>query len=394
MEKHREKNDVITKKGSAIAYCAGYFEQQKRRYSHGVIMIDDKQQEHEICGSGMNEKYLESQNLAGEIFGVLNAMDWAVSNGFSKLMIYCQNEQLAKWLTGEEKAESRAAKMLSIIFTTKYAALLQITVQHQKIQSENLGKAVELANKALTEGKRIPVSGDHWFVVDAVDLEKTKSLIKSLKNEIETLEIEEIDDSSKLCYKLTLAADQLAVTLFKSTQQSLLVRGKDSILFQVFVTHLNENADIKIEKVLSDAYRKRIDPLVLDQQVAAFFSTLPADFTKTTVAFIRQSVINLTCFIGGEEALQYVLPSMVAMETWLKANLSKDEADKAVEEYFSRVLRYQGPLRESRKLFHALITSKGLAAKVITTKAEADTMIRNTLFDLNSCAMIAKLDTP
>jgi len=382
LKKHESKNEGFAKNGYAVAYCAGSFDLEKRRYSHGVLIIDDKQHEHEICGSGMNEKYIDAQNLAGEIFGVLNAMDWAISNGFDKLLIYTQTEQIGKLLNGVEKAESRAAKMLRIIFETKYADLLEIEIQTAIHLSEYATKAEELAKKSLTEGKRFPVSGDNWFVVDDIETEKITSMIKIMKSEIEALETEEIDEPNKLRYNLTLATHKLTVTLFKSARQNLLVRGMDSILFQVFVTYLNEHVDIVIEKVLSDAYRKRIDPLVLDQQVAAFIPAIPPTLSKTVVRLIRQAVINLT-YSKGEQYLHYGIPVLNAMEVLLKTNFSDQDIAEVINEF-----KQMGKLtsnKQSGEFINDFATSKGA-----TSKEAIDTFIRNTLYELNEC--IVKLN--
>jgi len=378
LKKHESKNEGFAKSGYAVAYCAGSFDLEKRRYSHGVLIIDDKQHEHEICGSGMNEKYLDAQNLAGEIFGVLNAMDWAISNGFDKLLIYSQTEKIGKWLNGDEKAESRAAKMLRIIFDSKYADILQVEIKPTIPLSECATKAEELAKKSLTEGKRFPVSGDNWFVVDDIETEKITSMIKIMKSEIEALETEEIDEPNKLRYNLTFANQKLTVTLFKSARKNLLVRGKESILFQVFVTYLNEHVDILIEKGLSDAYRKRIDSHVLDQQVAVFIPVMPSAVAKETVRLIRQAVLNLTNLKEGEEYLQFVIPALKAIEVLLKTSFSEADVAKVFEKI------NENEQQSSRKLSGEFISDLA-TAKCITNKVVANTALRNVLYDLNEC---------
>jgi ribonuclease HI len=382
LKKHEGKNEGFAKNGYAVAYCAGHFDLEKKRYSHGVLIIDDKQQEHEICGSGMNEKYLDAQNLAGEIFGVLNAMDWAISNGFDKLLIYSQTEQIGKWLNGDEKAESRAAKMLRIIFETKYADILEIEIQTAIHLSECAKKAEELAKKALVEGKRFPVAGDNWFVIDAIETEKIKSIIKIMKSEIEALETEEIDEPNKLRYNLTFANQKLTVTLYKTSRKNLLVRGQESILFQVFVTYLNEHVEIVIEKVLSDAYRKRIDSYVLDQQVAVFIPVMPSTVAKETVRLIRQAVINLT-YSKGEQYLHYGIPVLKAMEVLMKTNFSDQDIAEVFYEFKQMGKHVSNKL--SGEFINDFATSKGAASKEAT-----DTFIRNTLYELNEC--IVKLN--
>lgn len=87
--------------GYLVAFCDGSFDKELNRYSYGVIIIDNSYVETPLCGYGSNPKYIASNNIVGEIFGVINALDWAVSNGYDKIKIYHDYEGLSKWLSGE-----------------------------------------------------------------------------------------------------------------------------------------------------------------------------------------------------------------------------------------------------------------------------------------------------
>ncbi len=83
-----------------------------------MLLIDSDLKENELCGYFNNPKYLPNMNIAGEIFGVIYALDWAVSNGYSKIKIYHDYEGIQKWASGEWKAESEIAKTL-LLFPKK-----------------------------------------------------------------------------------------------------------------------------------------------------------------------------------------------------------------------------------------------------------------------------------
>ena len=144
------KNDISN--GHIVAFCDGSFDNEKKRYSYGVLIIDKNFKEHEICGSSNNPKYLSSHNIIGEVLGAINAMDWAVSNGYDKLKIYHDYEGLSKWLTGEWDAKSVVASMFVYIYTSKFADLIHVTFEKVKGHSNNKynDKADKLAKKALT----------------------------------------------------------------------------------------------------------------------------------------------------------------------------------------------------------------------------------------------------
>ena len=45
--------------------------------------------------------------LLVKFFGVINAFDWAISNGYEKLKIYHDYEGLSKWITNEWCAKAK-----------------------------------------------------------------------------------------------------------------------------------------------------------------------------------------------------------------------------------------------------------------------------------------------
>ena len=83
-----------------MAFTDGSFDDTLKRYSYGVVFVTPEGSEDHICGYGSNEKYLSSKNIIGEIFGVINALDWAISNNYQKIKIYHDYEGLSKWVSG------------------------------------------------------------------------------------------------------------------------------------------------------------------------------------------------------------------------------------------------------------------------------------------------------
>lgn len=91
-------NDIS--QGYIVAFSDGSYEKTLNRYSYGVLIINKEQTQITLCGYGNNEKYISSNNIIGEILGVINALDWAISNGYSKIKIYHDYEGLSKWISG------------------------------------------------------------------------------------------------------------------------------------------------------------------------------------------------------------------------------------------------------------------------------------------------------
>lgn len=82
--------------GYLVAFTDGSYDENFKRYSYGVSFIRPDRREENICGFGCNQEYIDSKNIIGEIFGVINALDWAISNEFEKIKIYHDYEGLSK----------------------------------------------------------------------------------------------------------------------------------------------------------------------------------------------------------------------------------------------------------------------------------------------------------
>lgn len=108
------------KAGYLVAFTDGSYDKDLSRYSYGVVFILPDGTEKSVCGYGSNEEYLDSNNIIGEIFGVINAFDWAISNGYEKLKIYHDYEGLSKWITGEWSAKAKVSQMFVSLYKAKF----------------------------------------------------------------------------------------------------------------------------------------------------------------------------------------------------------------------------------------------------------------------------------
>ena len=321
--KEKIKEDI--KNGYIVAYTDGSFDKDLQRYSYGVVIIDDKMQEFSLCGYGDNKKYLSSNNIIGEIFGVINAMDWAVSNGYCMLKVYHDYEGLSKWISGEWKASSDAAKMYVSIYNEKFDGVLDVEFVKVKGHSNNSynDKADALAGSALQDRKRVAVQGDHWFSIPHFkkeDLETMMDLIKEVDQNISVV-IETY--GLRTIYRLRLHSDRLTVTHFNSGAHKILVQGQPTLLFQIVVAVLSELEDIRFERVLGNAYRRSIDKEKVDAAYNATVPVFPADYPANNKKFIRQAIINLQYYIDCEDYAQYAFPALRALEGHIKYLIQK-----------------------------------------------------------------------
>lgn len=392
--------------GYVVAFCDGSFDNKRKRYSFGVFIIDIDGGEYEICSSGANPEYVESHNIIGEILGAVNAMDWAVSNSRDKIKIYHDYEGIAKWITGEWKAKSLVAKKFISIYSEKYEGVLEVAFQKVKGHSNNTynNKADELARRALSENSRVPISGDNWFSVPYCKENELLEIIKLMSEDYPEIKTSEENRANSKLYKLTLEKNKLSVTLFNN--KKLLIQGANTVLFQIFITYVNELLGVQEKNVFSSAYRKAVDIKVVDEGISNICPTFPPSYPDTIKRLIRQSIINLNYFIVCEDYSQYVFPACRALEGHIKylftlVNISTTsiqlgshfEKDPSTNTYYLPVSKTSDVSLRSRledcynyynttrhTLFHfGDILGSTDSTRIVETKEEADELIKKCL---------------
>lgn len=86
----------------AIAYVDGTFNHSKNMYGCGaIIIVGDK--EIELMANGNDSKYVNLQNVAGELNAVKLAVDWCINNDMEEVVIYHDFEGISNFLNKEPK---------------------------------------------------------------------------------------------------------------------------------------------------------------------------------------------------------------------------------------------------------------------------------------------------
>ena len=135
-------------KDIAIAYVDGSFNISTGEFGYGVIFFYNGEEIHLL--EGFNDPSLATmRNVAGEIKGSEAAMKYAVANGIPKLNIYHDYEGVARWCTGEWKANKEG----TIAYKNYYESIKdKVSVEFIKVKGHSGDKyndlADELAKKA------------------------------------------------------------------------------------------------------------------------------------------------------------------------------------------------------------------------------------------------------
>lgn len=327
-EAYLEERDIWVEKiskdnaeGFLVAFTDGSFDKDINRYSYGVQFILPNGQESDVCGYGCNQSYIESNNIIGEIFGVINALDWAISNNYEKIRIYHDYEGLLKWISGEWVAKSEAAKMYVEVYKLKFKDFLQIEFikvpGHSNIIYNE--KADHLAKSALVDKKKVAIKGDNWFTIPYFKQSDFEAFVQIIEESGDSITHTVNDNADKIIYKFKMNSDSVTVTLFKTGKHKLLLQGKNCYLFQVVTSTIIElYDDSQVEQILGNAYRISIKKDTISDLYNPIMEGLPANYPNGIKRLLKQSLINMQYYIESEDYSMYAFPALRALEGHIK----------------------------------------------------------------------------
>ncbi|MBQ0146663.1 MAG: viroplasmin family protein, partial [Lachnospiraceae bacterium] len=224
--------------GYLVAFTDGSYDKDLKRYSYGVKLIRPDGSEADICGYGSNPEYIDSNNIIGEIFGVINALDWAISNEYEKIKIYHDYEGLSKWISGEWKANSKVAQMYTSLYELKFKDFLEVKFEKVSGHSNVIynEKADQLAKSALVDRKKVAVQGDNWFSIPYFKQDDFNAFVELIKESDNGVTHTVTSAVGKDIYKFQLNKDVVTATLFKTGKHKLLLQGRNNYLFQLITS--------------------------------------------------------------------------------------------------------------------------------------------------------------
>lgn len=97
-----KSEDSVKDDGTHI-YVDGSFCEETNEFSYGMVVLENGE-EHLFSEKFNDEDLASMRNVAGEIKGAEAAMRYALTNNISQIKIYHDYDGIAKWCTGEWKA--------------------------------------------------------------------------------------------------------------------------------------------------------------------------------------------------------------------------------------------------------------------------------------------------
>ena len=139
----------IAASNEAIAYVDGSYRDDTKEFSYGIVFFYDKEEIH-MCKKLTDPELASMRNVAGEIKASEEAIRYALELGCKKITIYHDYEGIAKWPTGEWKANKKGTIAYKLFYMQ---ASLNIDINFVKVTGHSGDKynemADQLAKKAL-----------------------------------------------------------------------------------------------------------------------------------------------------------------------------------------------------------------------------------------------------
>ncbi|WP_286934696.1 MULTISPECIES: viroplasmin family protein [Aminobacterium] len=315
------KDDLAN--GYVVAYTDGSYDEASNNYAYGVCIFDHECNEIALCNKIGYKDFAASRNIAGEVFAVITALDWAVSNGYDKIKIYYDLENIGKWATGEYDAKSKIAKFYVSKLEKQFKEYIKYEFIKVKAHSNNPynEKADTLASNAL-KGKREIIKGANSFSVLNFEKGDLESIIQLIEEENEGIQSERKDILGGKQIKLSIEHESVMIKMYNNKR--LLVQGKPNMAYQIVLTYISELlGEKKIIPLVKQAYRIKVDPDIVNFHYGQLCPNIPSGYNDNIKTLIRQAIINLNGWFEAEEYGQYAFPALRALEGHLKYLFAK-----------------------------------------------------------------------
>lgn len=251
------------KDSDVLAFVDGSYDVSEEKSAFGAILISsggNKDTLYKAFTKNLGEDFIALRNVAAELEGVKEAVNWAVTYKKKKITIFYDYEGIEKWATGEWRAKKELTK--------KYVAFIQekkqcIELEFVKVPAHSgviLNEEVDALakNALLAKGYKTYNDGSVYFV--GYGLEDWKGIVSIINEENKGLSEDEIEEISLTVdeigsrKKITILQKNNKVVVNCYSDSKSYVQGKQTVLFQKIIAtavQLLQNGQSVIETLNS-----------------------------------------------------------------------------------------------------------------------------------------------
>lgn len=133
---------IASDSSCATAYVDGSYNIATKEFGYGVVMFHNGEELH-MSKSFSDAEMASMRNVAGEIFGSMAAMEYALNHGITNLSIYYDYMGISKWCTGEWKANKKG----TIAYRDYYNKIkAKVNVHFEKVKGHSGDKYNDMAD--------------------------------------------------------------------------------------------------------------------------------------------------------------------------------------------------------------------------------------------------------
>lgn len=328
---------TVTQQSEAIAYVDGSYDDTAKAFSYGVVIFYDEIEEH-FSAKMSNPELIEMHNVAGEIKAAEKAMQFCIDHDIKSIDIYHDYEGIAKWCTGEWKADKPGTKAYKAFFDS---IKLDISVKFIKIAGHSGNKyndlADQLAKNALGIGSQPDITyGMNSMTANNIKRDDFSTILELLKEDIPSLSIEEYEHPYGQGYLIisnTPRKQKLKVVHF-GEKNRLWLQGKKEELFNQLSSYIVELLETEeVPHFLNTIYKLHVDEDTLETKYRELLPHACLHVTDKVSRTLHQAVYNLNINEAPYDATFIAEPSIRILEAILKLALKEHNFPLRKEKY-------------------------------------------------------------
>lgn len=221
-------------------YVDGSYSSNPPIYGSGWVAVEGDESIKKKSFSGEDERYLKSNQVPGEVFGCIDAINWAKESGYKGVIIYYDYEGIEKWATGQWKANSDVAKDYIILYKQ---ASCGIDVVFRKVKAHSGVNFNEVADKLAKSSllkRGVRTNRDGGLTLFGIDREELEMVFELIGAENESFHLD-TNTTMNGCVNFTLSSEgdhegRIVINCYDTGKT--VVQGKESSFMQYTLTLL------------------------------------------------------------------------------------------------------------------------------------------------------------
>ena len=240
-----EKKISELSEGEVIAFVDGSYNSKEEKSGFGAIIIDEKGIQtplYRAFNKNFKPDFLKLRNVAAELEGVKEAIEWAIAYSKKKITIYYDYAGIGEWADGSWKAKTEITKQY-IKFLKDKKNLIEVKFvkvpAHSGIEYNEMADALakrsllEKGYKTYSDGSIYftGYSGNDWkTIIECINEEKL-----ALGNDaVEIIRVQIKEEQKKQRLEIRDSKNKVVINCYSN--QNSFVQGKQSVLLQKIIS--------------------------------------------------------------------------------------------------------------------------------------------------------------